>query len=519
MPSRPEVDDGPRGRIRPLGRHALRLTRRHWGLLVVLLLGGVLRGLVVHAYVPAFSFADSISYLTVAHTGEPQVHRPWGYSGLLASLEWLMPFRGVAIVQHVLGLVVTVLVYALLQHRGVRRLVSCLAVAPLALDGYIIQIEHYVMAESLYMLLLVGALVLLLWSERPSWWAAAGAGIVFGLGALTRTVGLVVVAVVAVYLLVRLVRRSIGWRPVVAAAVGVAGVLVPYMLWFHAQTGIYALTDYTGHFMYGRVAAFADCDKVDVPPRLHRLCPTEPVSERPVADWYVWHLDSPANKGRYSDADLKEFSGLILRGQPLDFATGTAAMTFHYFMPGRYGSPQDSCMAYWWFPDERSGSYAAEGGCPARLARVGFDLEPTEAFIRLDTAAVLAEYQRWVFTPGPVLGFLVLAGLSGLVPGRPRGLGRDRVDGVFLVVVGVALVAVPSATAMFDYRYGLPMLAVLPVAAALSTRRWLSGPPSQAGDVTGQPAGPLPGESGGVAGGDSLVEGHRDAGRDSVPTA
>ena len=455
----------------------LRLTTRHWGLLVLLLLGGILRALVVHAYLPAFAFADSTSYLQVADTGRPQLHRPWGYSGLLAALDWLVPFRGVAIVQHALGLVTIVLVYALLQRRGVRRVVSCLAVLPLVLDGYVVQIEHYLMAESLYMLLLAVALVLLLWWDRPPWWAAAGAGIVLGLGAITRTVGLVVVGVVGVYWLARLVRRTIGWRPVVAAAVGVAGVLVPYVLWFHAQTGIYALTDYTGHFMYGRVAAFADCDRVDVPPRLHRLCPTEPVSERPVADWYVWHPDSSANKGGYSDEDLREFSQLILRGQPLDFVTGTTAMTFHYFMPGRYGSPQDSCMAYWWFPDERSWSYAAEGGCPARLARVGFGLEPTDTFIRLDTAAVLAGYQRWVFTPGPVLGLLALAGLSGLVPGRPRGRGRDRADGVFLVVVAVTLVAVPSATALFDYRYGLPMLVVLPVAAALSTRRWLSREP------------------------------------------
>jgi hypothetical protein len=214
------------------------------------------------------------------------------------------------------------------------------------------------------------------------------------------------------------------------------------------------------------------------------------VSERPVADWYVWHPDSPANKGRYSDEDLREFSQLILRGQPLDFVTGTTAMTLHYFMPGRYGSPQDSCMAYWWFPDERSWSYAAEGGCPARLARLGFGLEPQDTFIRLDTAAVLAEYQRWAYTPGPVLGLLALAGLSGLVPGRPRGLGRDRADGVFLVVVAVALVAVPSATALFDYRYGLPMLGVLPVAAALSTRRWLSPEPEVHPSVTDRPDDP-----------------------------
>ena len=39
------------------------------------------------------------------------------------------------------------------------------------------------------------------------------------------------------------------------------------------------------------------------------------MSERPVADCYVWHPDSPANKGRYSDEDLREFSQLILRGR------------------------------------------------------------------------------------------------------------------------------------------------------------------------------------------------------------
>ena len=32
--------------------------------------------------------------------------------------------------------------------------------------------------------------------------------------------------------------------------------------------------------------------------------------------------------------------------------------------------------------------------------------------------------------------------------------------------------AVPSATATFDYRYGLPILPVLPLAAALASRRW-----------------------------------------------
>jgi hypothetical protein len=40
----------------------------------------------------------------------------------------------------------------------------------------------------------------------------------------------------------------------------------------------------------------------------------------------------------------------------------------------------------------------------------------------------------------------------------------------------------PSATAVFDHRYALPLLVVLPIGAALATRRWLSaGPPPEPG--------------------------------------
>jgi dolichyl-phosphate-mannose-protein mannosyltransferase len=448
----------------------LHVASRHWGLLLLLVLGAAVRAAVVYAYEPAFFFPDSVAYLDIADTGVAQIVRPWGYSGFLAILGAVLPLRAVIAVQHGIGMLSAVLVYVLLQHRRVRRSVSCLAVVPLTLDAYLVQIEHYVMAESLYILLLVGALVLLLWRERPPWWATGCAGILLGSGAVTRTVGVVVAGVAGVYLLVQLFRRVVSVPALGAAALGIAAVLVPYVLWFQSHTGTYAITDFTGHFLYGRVSTFADCDRVDVPPRLRGLCPTRPPETRPPSDFYVWDAASPANSGRYSEEDLEEFSTIVLRGQPLDFVSSTVAKTLRYFAPDRSPERLDSCPGWWEFPE----AGAAETTCPAVLTPPWSTLETPPSRLRAGPADALEDYQDWVHTPGPVLGLLAVAGLSGLVHLRRRPVVRDALDGALCVTIGLAVVAVPSATSVFDTRYGLPLLAVLPLGAALASRHWLS---------------------------------------------
>ena len=345
------------------------------------------------------------------------------------------------------------------------------------------------MAESLYILLLAAAIVLLLWQDRLSWWAAVLAGTVLGLGMVTRTVGGAVIAVAMVYLLVRLVGRTARWFSVPAVMAGVALVVVPYVLWVHSNTGVYGLSDYTGHFLYGRVSTFADCDRADVPFRLRGLCPSEPVGERPNPDFYVWSPDSPANSGRYTEDDLLLYSERILTGQPWDFVSSTTGRTLDYFLPGRTAGLNDSCLRYWWFPDSDIYEEVRPLDCPAQLARRGFAREPVQPLWDPVTADVLARYQEWVHTPDTVLGLLAVAGLSGLVGPRAGHGRRDRVDGAFCVTVGVALVALPSATAVFDHRYALPLLVVLPIGAALATRQWLP-----AGAAAEQPSGPVPDE-------------------------
>jgi hypothetical protein len=453
------VDDARPG---PLPR-ALRLARRHLAFLVLLVLAAVARGYVTAAYSTALWFPDSGTYVDRAAWVEPAVDRPWGYSGFLALLNPVTTYREVAVVQHVLGLAMVALVYALLQRRGVARWVSLLAVLPLAFDAYLLNIEHFILAETLFMFLMTVAVVVLLARERPGPLLVATVGVLMGLLTLTRTVGLFLVGVLFVYLVVRLLVGTLRWTAVVAFVGGVAAVLLPYAFWFGSVHGSVALTDYTGHFLYGRVATFVQCEEVDMPERLRPLCPTLPPEERRPGDQFVWFADSPANAVQdgvrvWSEAELEEFATIAIKGQPWDYLRQLLSETVHYVEPGRVSGPQDTCPTWWAFP------YPApieQYDCTPLLAPgpYGYDAE---------MVGDLRSYQRYFYTPGPVLGVCLLVGLGALLARRRSW--RDRLDPAVLALLGLTLLAGPAATASFDFRYLLPTLAVLPPAAALALR-------------------------------------------------
>jgi 4-amino-4-deoxy-L-arabinose transferase-like glycosyltransferase len=442
---------------------ALRLARRHAAFLVVLVLAAVARGYVTAAYSTALWFPDSGTYVDRAEWVEPAVDRPWGYSAFLAVLDPVTTFREVAIVQHVLGLAVVVLVYALLQRRGVPRWLSVLAVLPLGFDAYLLDIEHFILAETLFVFLMAVALVLLLVRERPGPLLVAAVGVVLGLLTLTRTVGLFLVGVVFVYLVVRLLVRTLRWPVVVAFLGGVAAVLVPYAAWFGSVHGSFGLTDYTGHFLYGRVATFVECEELDVPERLQPLCPDLPPEERRPGDQFVWFADSPANavvdgERVWSEEDLAEFATIAIKGQPWDYLRQLLSETVHYVEPGRVAGPQDTCPTWWAFPQPEP---VEQYDCTPVLAPgpYGYDEE---------MVGDLRSYQRYFYTPGPLLGVCMLVGLGALFL-RRRGW-RERLDPALLALIGLTLMVGPAATASFDFRYVLPTLAVLPPAAALALR-------------------------------------------------
>jgi Dolichyl-phosphate-mannose-protein mannosyltransferase len=459
----------------------LRLSRRHAGLLVLLLAASAARVVVTAAYSTALWFPDSATYVDRAASVLTPVDRPWGYSGYLWVLEKFLSFRYIAVSQHVLGIIAIVLVYALLHRRGVSRWVSLLAVAPLAFDAYLLDIEHFVLAETLFLFLLTVAVVVLLLPGRPGPVRMGLVGLLMGALTLTRTVGTFLIGVVLVYLLVRLLLRTVRWVSLLAFALGLAVTLVPYAAWFDGQHGSFALTDYTGHFLYGRVADFVRCDEIDVPVRLRPLCPAGPPSERFTGDHYVWWSDSPANATRdgvrvFSEADLTQFSLAAITGQPWDYLHRVASETKHYLMPGRFSGPQDTCPTWWVFPVP---SPVELYNCAPLLAPGPFGYQPT-------LVRDLRAYQRVVYTPGPALAFCIVAGLAALL--RRREDWRDRLDPALLAALGVALLVAPAMTASFDYRYLLPTLAVLPPAAALGLRG-LSVRPAARQAADGQPTG------------------------------
>ena len=134
---------------------------------------------------------DSWDYLDTAVTLKLDPTRTSGYSLYL----WLLkPFHSLALVtvsQHVMGLAVAVMMYALAKRRF--RAPSWLAVlvtVPVLFDGFEIQLEHLILSDTLFLFLAMLAITILLWSPlratRSTWVRCAVAGALIGLSAVVR---------------------------------------------------------------------------------------------------------------------------------------------------------------------------------------------------------------------------------------------------------------------------------------------------------------------------------------------
>jgi hypothetical protein len=109
--------------------------------------------------------------------------------------------------------------------------------------------------------------------------------------------------------------------------------------------------------------------------------------------------------------------------------------------------------------------------CAPMLQSYGPNLHPTHTASSHAAARFLHAWSRIAVTPGPLLAVALLLGLAALT--RP---GRLRWDAPVLALTGLALLVIPSATSLFDARYGVPALAVLPPAGALGLLVWLRRP-------------------------------------------
>ncbi len=185
-----------------------------------------------------------------------------------------------------MGLAVAVMIYALARHRyRVPAWLATLATVPVLYDGFEIQLEHLVLSDVPFLFVLTLATTLLLWDPAgPSARRCAGIGALLGIGAVLRSIGLPLLALFAVYMII----RRFSWRKV-AAAIGVC--LIPVFAYaglFDAEHGQFAMSDATGVFLYSRVMTFAECAKMKLPADELALCTTVPPAKRPIAQAYIW---------------------------------------------------------------------------------------------------------------------------------------------------------------------------------------------------------------------------------------
>ncbi len=216
--------------------------------LVILAAGAAIRWPLL-ALAPLFTTDSRCCYYRYAvHqllAGQPfdsDLHYPPGYAVFLAGVLRVadLDTAAVTLVQHGLGLASGLLVY-FLGRRLFGPLVGLAAALATMLDGELAVYEHAVMTEALFTFLLVGAIgLLVLGVTRYPWQTAAGFGLLLGLAALVRPVGLPLPLV----LLLVPAAVSFGKRLQLTtiAVAGAALILLPVMLWNARTHGQFGLT-------------------------------------------------------------------------------------------------------------------------------------------------------------------------------------------------------------------------------------------------------------------------------------
>jgi dolichyl-phosphate-mannose-protein mannosyltransferase len=476
------------GRPGPGGRLA-GLLRRNWLFTAVLLVSVIPRVIVMLGYQPAILFKlDTYDYLWDAAHLQPDPINPNGYSLFLWLVKPFHSFLLIAAIQHLLGLVSAVLVYAVLRRYNVRPWIATLATVTVLFDPGQLILEQIVLADLLAMVLMVIAFcVLLLARDKPSVLRVVIAGLLMGASATVRPTTLPLILFLAIYLLI----TRAGWLRSVATLV--AGVLpiVAYMGWFASVYGSWNFTNSNGLFLWSRTMTFANCAKINPPADLRALCPENQPrqqalpagSGRLLPKIYLWdhtawmwtdpeagpkglRPDTQAFTKANNDRALR-FALAAIKAQPLSFAHAVADDMVTIFtskdvflFPGRQPVLQGLG------PINRKYALAAvqryagstEGIGPYLGRHFGVRLhQPFAHWVRI--------YQTYVFMPGPLFALLVAAGLAGLlIPRRRTGAG------VLLWISAATIVILPIAEHEYTYRYVIPALPLLCMTLALALR-------------------------------------------------
>jgi hypothetical protein len=506
--------DGIAAAPQPPGRfgRALAVLRSHWLFSALFVAGLVLRVLVQVAYRPALIYIDSLKYLYGASPGS----EPLGYTAVLRVVLTVGNLGTVAAIQHLLGLAIAVVLYAVVLRRGAPRWLAALAAAPVLLDAYELQMEQMIMPDVWFEALIVAGLAVLLWRPKVSVLVAVAAGVILGAAATFMQLGEVLFVPGVIFLLA----MGGGWRRMLSRSAALA---LAFLLVILAYCGVsYARN---GHFwlahrqsLTGRLAVSADCATLSLPKAARPLCPT-PAEQANGPDW-LEHAGSsplysaPAKPGTRG-ALIADLNSAVLSQQPLRVLASIARDSVRLFALTRDPVQSVTPISRWQFQTAYptyppwtsicpAGSLAAKACMTQQVAIqkrvapvsdlllrpggtivVGVQMQAFTPFqanrVRLSygrTAQVnrsLASFLRGYqlhggYTPGPLLALFVLTGLAGSLLLLRRRLS-DRTTqlglGCLLFTVTAAAVLLSPDVYEFSWRYELPAVVTLVPAGLL----------------------------------------------------
>ncbi|MFG2007358.1 hypothetical protein ACGFNU_50235 [Spirillospora sp. NPDC048911] len=455
-----------RARLQGLGARVRPFLSAHWPFLIILAAGLSLRVITMLGYRWAMWFNDAFQYVQTALENEPHIVRPNGYVFFLQALEPFHSFALITTVQHLMGLGIAVMIYALLRRRlGAARWVATLAAAPVVLDAYQIQLEHMILSDVPFTFLMTGLVTLILWWRDITAVRGAALGALLALTVLTRSVGMALLLVVLVYLVIRRVR----WTTLAAAVVACAIPLMGYAMWFKAEHGKFGLSNSSGPFLYARVMKFADCHKIkNLPVEEMPLCTQVPATDRPSSQFYVWGNSSPLLRlpgdmfNNDKSAEAGRFAKRAILAQPGDYFQAMAYDVVRVFFWNRTVFPDK--FTYELYQFRTTAAPNPDWAVPFTDA---YEHGPADTRVVEPFAGVMRFYQKWFYLRGTLLGVILLVAAAGLIR------RRDWFGRALLPLGAVAgLLVTPAASAEFDYRYVVPAIPMACLAAALA---WVPG--------------------------------------------
>jgi hypothetical protein len=455
----------------------LAVLRENWPAVTLVVAGLAVRVLAQFAYRPAIFYIDTPRYLLNQAPGMD----PLGYKAVLRAITAVANLDAVIVVQHLLGLAMAVVIYLLLRRRGTGRWLAALAIAPVLLDGYQVQIEQTLMPDVWFEAMIVAGLAILLWRPGTSWRRAAVAGVVLGTSATIAQVGEALLLPAVIYLLA----AGGGWRPAIGRAavlcVAFAFPILAYSTGSYLLSGAFQLSHTGVTSFYGRTAAAVNCQTIRLPAAERGMCPTK-AEQRQGPDWLEYNKASPIRPyydhqpRPLTDSQIADFNHRVVTQQPLRLLAAYGHDLVKLFAVSRAQSAGDTPISRWqfqtaypYFPPWTS-VHVVSGA----ISRFGGG----SPVVWLPGARFLRAYQLdGGYTPGPLLAVFTLAGLAG-----SAALLRRRIEPstrrlglacLLFLGSGVFVLAV-SDLFQFSWRYQLPALVTLAPAGALGISTLLS---------------------------------------------